>query len=146
MPGYASTYFLRNASVRTGVYVAVCLSTAFNVWVIVANRVTFLERFAMVRNLAAVAVLCVLALIPVLRFWRMPGNLLASGLVTWVLFSVDYRLMCLYFGRLGERYGAVQIFMLGAVAYLLLVTIAWIATIIRRARASDASHPNHRVS
>lgn len=146
MPGYASLQFLRNASVRTGVYVGVCLSTAFNTWVIVANRVPSLERFALVRNLAAIAVLGLLALIPVFRFWKIPGNLLGSGLVTWLIFSVDYRLLCLYFGRLGERWSAVKIFVVGAVVCLLVVTIAWIGTIIRRARASDVSHPNHRVS
>lgn len=146
MPGYASLQFLRNASVRTGVYVGVCLSTAFNTWVIVANRVPSLERFALVRNLAAIAVLGLLALIPVFRFWKIPGNLLGSGLVTWLIFSVDYRLLCLYFGRLGERWSAVKIFVVGAVVCLLVVTVAWIGTIIRRARASDVSRPNHPVS
>lgn len=145
MPGYASLQLVRNASVRTGIYVGVCLSLAFTGWVIVANRVPFLEPFALLRNVAAVALLCLLASIPVLRFWRMPGNLLGSGLVAWFMFSVAYRLLSLYFSGLEDRRSSVQIFMLGAVAYLLVVTISWIGTIIRRARASDAAHPNHRV-
>ena len=73
----------RNASVRTGIYVGILLSIAFSGWVIVANRVPVLDRFALARNLAAVALLGLIALIPVLRFWRMPGNLLASSLVAW---------------------------------------------------------------
>ncbi len=84
-----------------------------------ANRVPFFDRFALVRNLAAVAVLGLLALIPVLRFWRMPGNLLASSLVAWVLFSLTYRILCMNFEGLAERSSAVQIFMLGAVLYML---------------------------
>lgn len=139
MPGYAALHVLRNASVRTGVYVGVCLSAVFCAWVIVANRVPFLERFALVRNLAAVAALGLLAAIPVLRFWRIPGNLLGSGLVAWTIFSVIYRFLCFYFSGLEVRYGAVHVFMVGAVVYLLVVTIAWIGTIIRRARASDVS-------
>jgi hypothetical protein len=146
MPAYGWFHSLRNASVRTGVYVGVALSIALSGWVIVANRVPFLDRFALVRNLAAVALLGLLALIPVLRFWRMPGNLLASSLVAWAIFTLTYRVLCIDFAGLTERFNAVQIFMLGAVLYMLVVTLSWIATIIRRARASDASHPNRPAS
>jgi len=146
MPGYAALYVFRNASVRTGVYVGAGLSVTFSAWVIVANRVPFLEQFALLRNLAAVALLCLLALIPVLRFWRMPGNLLASSLVAWLIFSLSYRLLCMYFVGLANRYSAVQIFVMGAVAYMLLVTVSWLWTIIRRVRASAEPHPNHPVS
>lgn len=143
MPEYASLRVWRNTSVRTGVYVGVCLSAVFTAWVVIANRVPFFDQFALLRNLAAVAVLCLLALIPVLRFWGLPGHLLASSLVGWLIFSVSYRLLCMYFVALEGRYSAVQVFVLGAVPYMLVVTLSWIWTIIRRARASDGSHPNH---
>lgn len=148
LPAYGSLHVFRNASVRTGVYVGIVLSIVFSGWVIVANRVPFLDRFALVRNLAAVALLGLIALIPVLRFWRMPGNLLASSLVAWVLFSLSYRVLSMYFAGLEERFNvsAVQVFVLGAVPYMLLVTLSWIGTIIRRARASHVSHPNHHPS
>ncbi|MGC1619994.1 MAG: hypothetical protein WA765_16005 [Candidatus Acidiferrum sp.] len=146
MPVYGSFHAFRNASVRTGVYAGVFLSVAFSGWVIVANRVPFLDRFALVRNLAAVAILGLLALIPVLRFWRMPGNLLASSLIAWLIFSLSYRILSMDFPGLEERFSAVQIFVLGAVVYMLLVTVSWLATIIRRVRASDISHPNHHSS
>jgi hypothetical protein len=129
-----------------GVYVGFVLSVVFSGWVIVANRVPLLDRFALIRNLAAVAVLGLVALIPVLRFWRMPGNLLASSLIGWVLFSLSYRVLCMLFVGLAERFSAVQIFVLGAVLYMLLVSLSWIWAIIRRARASHASHPNHHPS
>lgn len=143
LPEYASAHVLQNVSVRTGVFVGVCLSAGFAAWVIAANRVPFLDQFALLRNLVAVAVLCVLAMIPVIRFWRLPGHLLASSLVAWLALSITYRLLCLYFISLEARYSAVQIFMLGAVAYMLVVTVSWIGTIIRRARASDVSHLHH---
>jgi hypothetical protein len=136
----------RNASVRTGVYVGVVLSIVFSGWVIVANRVPVLDRFALVRNLAAVAVLGLVAVIPVLRFWRMPGHLLSSSLVAWALFSLSYRVLCMRFAGLAERFSAVQIFVLGAVLCMLVVTLSWIWTIIRRVRASHVSHPNHHPS
>ena len=146
LPAYGSFHVFRNASVRMGVYVGCMLSIAFSGWVIVANRVPLFDRFAFVRNLAAVSVLGLIALIPVLRFWRVPGNLLASSLVAWVLFSLSYRVLCLLFVGLAERFSAVQIFVLGAVLYMLVVTLSWIWTIIRRARASHVSHPNHHPS
>ena len=146
LPAYGSFHVFRNASVRMGVYVGCMLSIAFSGWVIVANRVPLFDRFAFVRNLAAVSVLGLIALIPVLRFWRMPGNLLASSLVAWLLFSMSYRVLCLLFVGLAERFSAVQIFVLGAVLYMLVVTLSWIWTIIRRARASHVSHPNHHPS
>lgn len=146
LPAYGSFHVLRNASVRTGVYVGFILSIVFSGWVIVANRLPLLDRFALVRNLAAVSVLGLIALIPVLRFWRMPGNLLASSLVAWVLFSLSYRVLSMLFVGLAERFSAVQVFVLGAVLYMLVVSLSWIWTIIRRARASHVSHPNHHPS
>jgi len=50
------------------------------------------------------------------------------------------------FAGLAERFSAVQIFVLGAVLCMLVVTLSWIWTIIRRARASHVSHPNHHPS
>jgi hypothetical protein len=146
LPAYGSLRVFRNASVRTGVYVGVVLSIVFTGWVIVANRIPLLERFALLRNLAAVAVLGLVAVIPVLRFWRMPGHLLASSLIAWALFSLTHRVLCMRFAGLAERFSAVQIFMLGAVLYMLVVTLSWIWTIIRRVRASHVSHPNHHPS
>ncbi|HKN76212.1 MAG TPA: hypothetical protein VJW94_13630 [Candidatus Acidoferrum sp.] len=146
LSAYESYHLLRNASVRTGIYVGIVLSTVFSGWVILANDVPSLDRFALARNLAAVALLGLIALFPVLRFWRMPGNLLASSLVAWVLFSAAYRVLCMRFGGLEERSSAVQVFVLGAVLYMLVVTLSWLGTIIRRARASHVSHPNHHPS
>jgi len=143
LPAFELFHPFRNTSVRTGLYVGTVLSIALGAWVIVANRVPVLERFALARNLAAVTVLGLIALIPVLRFWRMPGYLLASSLVAWVTLSLFYRVLCMYFARLAERFSAVQVFVLGAVLYMLVVTLSWIWTIIRRARASAISHPNH---
>ena len=146
LPGYRRLRLLRNASIRTGVYAGVCLSIVLLAWIILANRVPFLERFALERNLAAAALFALVALVPVLRFSRMPGPLLASSLIGWAILSLAYRALCLYFLGLNDRYSAVQVFMLGAVAYMILVTLSWLGTIISRARGSHASHPNHHAS
>lgn len=149
MPGYRRLGVFHNASVRTGAYVGICLSLVFLTWVILANRVPFLGRFAFELNLAAGLLLTALALIPILRFLRMPGRLLASSLIGWLIFSLTYRVLCLFFPffpDLSQRYAAMQIFMLGAVVYLIVTTLSWIGTIIWRVRASHESHPHHHAS
>src|SRR5580658_911836 len=62
LPAYESFHVFRNASVRTGVYVGIILSIVFSGWVIVANHVPSLDRFALARNLAAVVLLGLVAL------------------------------------------------------------------------------------
>lgn len=149
MHGYRRFGLFRNSSVRTGVYVGACLSLVFIGWILLANRVPFLERFALELSLAAALLLGTFALVPILRFMRMPGCLLASSLIGWLIFSLTYRVLCMFFPffpGLSQRYAATQIFMLGAVVYLIVTTLSWLGTIIWRVRASNESHPNHHAS
>jgi hypothetical protein len=122
------------------------MTLVFTAWLIVANHFPFLERFALERNLAAAAVLSLLALVPILRFLRMPGHLLASSLIAWLIFSASYRALCLFFGALSDWHSTFQVFMLGAVVYMIITTLSWIGTTIWKARAADVSHPNNHVS
>jgi hypothetical protein len=136
----------KNAAIRTGLYVGFALSVIFATWVLVANRVPAFERFALERNIAAAAALGLLALVPVLRFIRSPACLLASSLIAWGILSLTYRLLSLYFWGLDSRYSPFQIFMLGAVVYMIAATISWIGTVIWRTRHVHISHSNHRVT
>src|SRR5438093_7581878 len=70
LPGYRWFHVFRNAAIRTGVYGGVCLTLVFAAWLVIANRAPFLDRFAMERNIAAAAILCFLAAVPVFRFLR----------------------------------------------------------------------------
>ena len=141
LPGSRRLDFLPNAAVRTGVYTGVCLSLVFTAWLVVANQVPFLERFAFERNVAGAGVFVFLAAVPVLRFLRWPGNLLASSLIAWVIFSIVYRVLCLIYHGLGDWHSTFQVFMVGAVSYMMFTTLSWIGAIIRRARAAEISHP-----
>jgi hypothetical protein len=146
LPGYRWFHVFKNVAVRVGVYTGVCLSLALSTWILVANRVPFLERFALERNLAGAALVGLLAVIPVIRFLRSPGYLLSSSLVAWMIFSLTYRLLCIFFGHLGDKYSAFQIFMLGFVLYMILATLSWIGMLIWRVRERHISHPNNHVS
>jgi len=146
LPGYGRLHVLRNAATRTGVYSGVGLSLVLTIWVFVANRVPVFESVALERNLIAAAALGLFAAVPVLRFVRMPGHLLASSLIGWTILAVTYRLLSIYFVGLNARYSAVQVFTLGSVLYMILATLSWIGTCIWRARQSNVSHSDHHVS
>ncbi len=146
LPGYRWFHVFRNAAVRTGVYVGVCLTLVFAAWLVIANHFSFLNRFALERNLAAAAILGFLAAVPVFRFLRFPGHLLASSLLGWLIFSMSYRVLCLIFSGLSNWHSTFQVFMLGAVVYMILTTICWIVATIWRAREAHASRPNHHAS
>src|SRR5438477_12909385 len=70
LPGYRWFHVFRDAAIRTGVYVGVCLTLVFTAWVVIANHAPFLERFALERNIAASVILCFLAAVPIFRFLR----------------------------------------------------------------------------
>src|SRR5260221_2019696 len=91
LPGYRWFDFLPNAAIRTGVYVGVCLTLVFTAWLVIANHTPFLDRFAMERNIAAAAILCFLAAVPVFRFLRLPGHLMASRLLGWQAHKSKHR-------------------------------------------------------
>jgi hypothetical protein len=140
LPGYSRLHVFKNAAIRTGVYAGVGLAMVLVAWVFVANRAPALERFALERNIVAAVALGLFAAVPVLRFWRLPGPLLASGLITWSVLALTYRLLCVVFWGLAERYSAVHIFALGAILYMIIATLSWIGTCIWRARESNISH------
>jgi hypothetical protein len=141
LPGYGRLGMFQNAAIRTGVYSGIGLSVVFVAWVIIANRISALEPLAFERNLAGGVALLLFAAIPVLRFLRLPGHLLASSLIAWAIFAFIYRLLSIYFPGLAIRYGAVHVFALGAVLYLILATVSWLGTILWK--AAHASRPLH---
>ena len=146
LPGYRWLRVFRNAAVRTGVYVGICLTLVFTAWLVIANHAPFLERFALERNIAAAAILGFLGAVPIFRFLRLPGHLLASSLLGWLIFSLSYRALCLIFRGLSNRLSTFHVFMLGAVVYMILTTLCWIVATIWRARGAHDTHPNHHAS
>jgi hypothetical protein len=135
---------LRNSAVRIGVFVGAGLSVVLSGWIYLATRVPIFDRVSVERNLAAAALIGALAFVPVLRYFREPANLLVSSLIAWSIFSLTYRTLSLFFVTLREWYGTFEVFMLGAVVYLIVATLSWIGTSIWKARAAHFSPPRHR--
>lgn len=139
-PGYRWFDFLRHAPAKVGIYTGLWLSVILVAWVVIANRVPFLEPLAQQRNVIATLLLALTASMPVIRFLRSPGDLLISGLLAWSVLTLAYRILSLKFVLLQVYYSTFHVFVLGAVAYLLFATLSWIGMIVWRARAAQHTH------
>ncbi len=132
LPVYKFYNAFKDSVFRMGVYVGLCLFAAFAVWLVVANRFPVFERFALERNILAIAAMSLFAAIPIMRFIRRPGSLLGSGVIAWAVFSF---------------HSALQVFMAGAVIYLIAATLSWLGTLVWRVRASrSAARQNHQLT
>jgi hypothetical protein len=132
--------WIGHPAVRIGLGIGVAASLVLIAWVFLANRVPSLETLAMERNVAAEAVLGMLALIPVVVFFREPGQLLVSGLTAWSLLSFTYWLLTLYFTALSERLSTTQLVAKGFLGYLIAMVLTWVLSCIQRVRHSRVSH------
>ena len=136
-------HIFKDSAVRTGVVVGVGLSLALSAWIYLANSLPIFNNISMERNLAATAIIGFLAFLPVLRFFREPGNLLISSLLAWSIFSLAYRTLSLFFWTLSDWYSTFQVFAIGAVLYLIVGTLSWLGTCIWKARAAHLPPPRH---
>ena len=139
-PGYRWFHLFRNPPIRVGLYTGVWLSLVFVAWVVIANRVPFLDPLAQQRNVIATMLLALIAAMPVLRFLRSPGELLVSGLVAWSVLTLTDLILSLKFTQLQFYYSTFHICVLGVVAYLLFATLSWIGIMVWRARATQGTH------
>jgi hypothetical protein len=136
----------RDIAVRTGVYVGLGLSLILVAWIVLANRVPALAKFAPERNLATITLLALVAIVPIVRFLHMPAKLWVSSLIAWIIFSGIYGVLALAFSGLREHFDGFQIFVLGAVVYMIVATIAWLGNIVWRTWSEDSAHRHHPVS
>ena len=139
-------HIFRSSAVRIGLVAGVGLSLAFSGWIYLANRVPIFDRISVERNLAAAAIMGVLAFIPVLSFFREPSNLLVSSLISWSILTLTYWMLGLFFSALREWYSTFEVFILGAVLYLIAATVSWIGRCIWKARSAHFEHPHPRAS
>src|SRR6202051_2073591 len=97
-------HIFRSSAVRLGLLAGGGLSLAFSGWIYLANRIPVFDRVSIERNLAAAAIMGVLAFIPVLSFFREPANLLISSLISWSILTVTSWPRSMFFSALREWY------------------------------------------
>ena len=137
---------LRNPTLRTGIVTGTLLIGVFVLSLLVANRVPFLERYALERNAAACASAIFVMSIPVLRFFRSATRLFASGMLAWTILALGYWMAGLYFQNLANRLGKTtsEVFVLGVVMYGIAATLCWLIAVITAARHHPLSHARRR--
>ncbi len=126
-------------ALRTGLRTGVSLSIVLTAWLILANRVTVLDRLAIIRNAAALAMLLLIAFEPIARFRNSARDLLASGIIGWTIGSLCYFGWTMYFELLSQRMSPFHLFFMGAAVYTLIAAVVWIGGLIRASR----NHHHH---
>jgi hypothetical protein len=140
LPGMRFFLWLRNASLRIGVFTGVYLSIVFVAWLVIANYFPRLQAFAGIRNVAGAVTILLLMLIPVLRFRREPVRMFVAGLTAWTLLTLTYIGMEMKFSLLESRMGAFRIFMLGGITYCFVAVFHWVFLFCAEARHQHVAH------
>ena len=118
-------------TLKAGLMLGAALSGVVIAWLLIANRVPALERVAMLRNMAAGAVVFVLLiLVPVYRFRRHPSHLFACTFTSWAILTAVYAILQVPFPRLGMRMGTFHFFMLGAFVLGLASSLVWVIHLV----------------
>ncbi len=122
--------WLSSPAVRMGLRVGVLLSVILSAWLILANRVHALERFAMERNAVTMGLFLLVAVVPIARFRSSPWYLAISGVIGWAINCFCYFVWTIYFDLLSGRMGAFRVFVMGAAIYGLAAVMMWIGNLI----------------
>jgi hypothetical protein len=121
---------VRKPAFGLGVLLGVCFSGVGLGWLLLANRVPHLDRFASERNLALAIVFGLLGLVPACRFMKSPARSFLSGVTAWTIVTAIYALMELGFPRLATRLSAFHLFALGCVVFGFLAVLAWVMNLV----------------
>ncbi len=135
-------------AVRVGLRVGVLLSVVLSAWLLLANRVPVLDRFAMPRNAVAMALFLLIAVAPVARFRTSPLELGVAGGIGWAVTCLCYFGWTMFFNLLPGRMGAFRVFVMGAAIYGLAAVIMWIGNLVQSARhhhLAVATVPRRRI-
>ena len=121
---------VRNPALRLGLVLGACFSLVGLSWLVLANRVSYFDQFALERNLFLAIVFTALGLVPTGRFLKYPGKSLVCGITAWAILTATYSAMELYFQGLANRLSAFHLFVLGGVILGLLAAFTWVMNLI----------------
>ena len=123
-------------AMRTGVRMGVFLSVIMIAALVVANRVTALEGYALERNALFLTAFVLVAVSPVLRFRKRPRQMFVAAMVGWVLFVGAYDLAGRYFRDLFDalQHTPFETLVEGAVVYGICAVGSWVMEMIHHAR------------
>lgn len=145
LPGEKWFHWLRNLTLRVGVLTGVYLTAVMVVSVLAATRLSFLEEVALVRNGVSYAAFILVMLVPIAYFRRKPLQLLASGLLGWLLFALAYQGMGFFFHNLHARLRQpLNVFMVGAIVYAVVAATCWVGLMALELRHQPVVAPRRK--
>ena len=115
---------------RLGVLLGIGFSGVGLTWLVAANRVSYLDRFASERNLALAVAFALLTLVPTCRFRKSPVRSFLSGITAWAILTATYCGAELRFPGLATRLSAFHLFVLGGMVFGLLSALAWVMNLL----------------
>ena len=121
---------IRNPALRLGILLGIGFSGVGLAWLVAANRVSYLDRFAFQRNLALAVAFALLALVPTCRFMKSPVRSFLSGITAWAILAATYYGAELRFPGLAARLSAFHLFVLGGMVFGLLSALAWVMNLL----------------
>jgi len=121
--------------VRTGIHTGALLIAVMFGFLVVANRIPSLERYALERNAVACALFVILMLYPVIRFLDRPRQMFFSAIIGWVTFAAAYDLAGLFFHDLFNVLRTpFQALIEGGLVYGVIAGILWVGEMCLHAR------------
>ncbi len=120
----------QNPAVSLGVFLGLCFSATGLAWLLLANRVAYLEPFAFERNLSLAIVFVLLGLVPTCRFRKSPGSSFLCSIIAWAILTATYSATELHFYALATRLSAFHLFVLGGALLGILPTSAWVLNLV----------------
>lgn len=145
LPGSQWLGWLRNPTLRFGVLVGGYLTAILFASLLLANRVPLLERFANFRNALCFLTFALAASLPLWRWRHSATKLFISGVTGWLIFSVMYWLVGVYFLQLHSRFRRpIHAFLLGAVLYGLAAVVVWVIEMVSHARTRPIAASRRR--
>lgn len=117
---------------KYGLYTGFALVMEMAVALLVINRVSALESYALARNAFFIGCFFVLAMVPVCRFLKAPARMFSASIIAWAIFVLGYDLAGLYFDRLfgALHHGPFLVLVEGAVLYGICAVGTWVVEMI----------------
>jgi hypothetical protein len=144
--GKTETRLFRHPVVRTGLTTGVLLSLVMMVALVAANRVPSLETYALERNAICFGLFALVALIPIVRFLRSPGQQFTSGIIGWIVLTLAYVAAGNFFHKLHSTLrtpGVVLAY--GAALYGFAAVACWVAIMVRLATQQAPARSRRRI-
>jgi hypothetical protein len=138
LPGSRWLEWLRIPWLRLGVLTGVYLAVVMVAAVLAANRVPWLEPYAVLRNSASAAVFGLVMLVPILKFRHEPVSLWLAAATALLLFALAYWMMGFFFSTLHVRLRVTPLhaFILGAGGYGFVAVAVWVWQTARQLRGA----------